>query len=135
MEFALRRAPWSKVSPGKSVAFASRDPPSLDKQSLIGFVSSHYRKMDGSLSDTNLTFLFRRLRRSRHTLQFAIRHDSTVNRQDPIDIDVQAPNVGFEVDRLRIGNFGRFRSLRTGSKDIGFDKNFFFAQINHDDAI
>ena len=43
--------------------------------------------------------------------------------------------LALEVDRLRIGNFGRLRSRRTGSKDIGFDKNFFFSQISHDDAI
>src|SRR5262245_41030916 len=79
--------------------------------------------------------LLRRFGRGGHALQFTVRHDSLMDRQDPIDIQIQAPNVGLEVDLLRIENFGRLRSRWAGTKYIGFDQESFFSQISHDDAI
>ena len=58
-----------------------------------------------------------------------------MQRQDLIDVNIQAPNIGLESNRERIRNFGWLRARRAWSKGIGFDQNFFLAQIGHDDPI
>src|SRR5437016_12670348 len=67
--------------------------------------------------------------------QLAIRYDPAVDRHDSIDIDVQAPNVGFESDRKRIRNLGWFCAGRARVKSVGFDQDLFLAQIGHDNPI
>ena len=51
----------------------------------------------------------------------------TMDRNNPIHLDIQPPDVGLEVDRLCIGDFGRLGSRRERCKNIGFDQKLLLA--------
>ena len=70
------------------------------------------------------TTLFSRRRLLAITRAARCKERFAVDRQDPIDVDVQAPDVGLEINRERIWHFGWFRARRAWSEDVGFDENF-----------
>jgi hypothetical protein len=49
-----------------------------------------------------------------------------MDRNNPIHVDIEPPNIGFEIEPLWIGDLGRLGSRRErGCMDIGFDQTVF----------